>query len=363
MSKPKSFLSIIKPSSFRTLLQASASSASPASNAPADNAQETANDRQTVPIDATWFMPNSPRNALEEYQNERIPHARFFDLDKCSRDSPYPHMLPTQQIMAKTIEQLGKGHIKPLDNLVVYDKVGNFSSPRVAFTLKLFGYDRVYLLDNYLNYKNYDYPLDLNLIKTELIESETNVENKQSQNQTKVHAQAETQEQDIDDKHLPLTAEEFEERYDREVIEYEELVNLIEEDHIHEYLVLDARSPDRFSGSAPEPRPGLSSGHIPTAKNLPFTKFLDQEQNNQYKSRDELESIVKEAVGVEQLDEIATKYPKGIIVMCGTGVTACVLKLGLENVLKLQNVNVRLYDGSWTEWAMRAPEELIVKDV
>ncbi|KAI3406226.2 hypothetical protein KGF56_001068 [Candida oxycetoniae] len=329
MTKP--FLSIIKPSSFRTLLQSQPQSQSPPQSS-------STLEHRTIPIDATWFMPNSPRNAEQEYQTERIPHARFFNLDKYSRDSPYPHMLPTQQIAKQAFQDLS---IRPSDNLVIYDKIGNFSSPRAAFTFKLFGHQRVYLLDNYLNYKACDYPLDLNPVNFKLSSS------------------------DAEENEYPLpSAHEFEETYDREVIEYEELCNLVEDNCIGDYLILDARSKERFTGEASEPRPGLSSGHIPTARNLPFTKFLNPEQNNQFRSKEEIETILKDVVEINDINELTTKYPGGIIVMCGTGVTACILKLALDNVLKLHDVvNVRLYDGSWTEWAMRAPKELIVKDV
>ncbi|CAK9439196.1 uncharacterized protein LODBEIA_P34200 [Lodderomyces beijingensis] len=347
----KSFLSIVKPSAFRTLLQSSttptASSSAAGTSTPLQPPQPQ--QHRTIPIDATWFMPNSGRNAHAEYEAERIPHARFFDLDKYSRDSPYPHMLPTQQIMTQAFRELG---IRPGDNLVVYDKVGNFSSPRAAFTLRLFGHDRVYLLDNYVNYKNYDYPLDLN---------KPNFEHLENKNDGRDGEAAPVAEVD----HGEMSAEQFQENYDREVIEYEELENLVDEGEIDQYLVLDARSRERFTGETCEPRPGLSSGHVPTAKNLPFTKFLDAEQNNQFKTRDRIEAEVKECVGVAELAELKSLYPRGIIVMCGTGVTACILKLGLENVLKVRElgVNVRLYDGSWTEWAMRAPDKFIIKDV
>lgn len=133
---------------------------------------------------------------------------------------------------------------------------------------------------------------------------------------------------------------------------------------LSEYLLIDARSNDRFTGAGEEPRPGLSSGHVPGAVNLPFSKLLDPSKNNQYKSKQEVEQIFQELIGEngDLKDLLKKKYPRGVIVMCGTGVTAVILKFAIDFILQL-NVPVRVYDGSWTEWASRAPTEYIQKDV
>jgi len=61
-----------------------------------------ASDSPPVILDCTWFMPNVPRNAREEFQKARIPGARFFDLDEViDKSSPYPHMLPSPIDFAK----------------------------------------------------------------------------------------------------------------------------------------------------------------------------------------------------------------------------------------------------------------------
>ncbi|KAI5969064.1 tum1 [Candida margitis] len=328
MSSSPKFISIIKPSAFRSLQKAA-----------------TTSPHRTIPIDATWFMPNNPRNAYDEFKQDKTlgPEvgAKFFDVDKWARDSPYPHMLPTQSIMNEAFQELG---IHSSDNLVVYDRVGNFSSPRVAFTLKLAGHGKVYLLDNYPNYLKFDFPA----------ESQT-VSKSGSDKETSDLSNVPGEVNEVNSPHS------YEEIYDREVIEYEEIVTLLENNDISKYLILDARSHDRFTGASPEPRPGLSSGHIPTAKNLPFTKVLNPEANNEYKTKEEIESILTQDLGVD-LTKLDATYPGGIIVMCGTGVTACILKLALENIVKV-DVPVKLYDGSWTEWAMRAPDKYIIKDV
>jgi thiosulfate/3-mercaptopyruvate sulfurtransferase len=110
--------------------------------------------------------------------------------------------------------------------------------------------------------------------------------------------------------------------------------------------ILDARSAGRFAGTAPEPRPGISSGHMPGAIPVPF---LELTQDCRMKDADGLRAVFA-AKGVK-LDEPVTTT-------CGSGVTAAVIALGLEIAGATQ---VSLYDGSWAEYAQR-PEAVIEKD-
>ncbi|EGW32737.1 uncharacterized protein SPAPADRAFT_136200 [Spathaspora passalidarum NRRL Y-27907] len=315
MAKP--ILSTITPTAYRALL----------SRANGIN--------RVVPIDATWVMPNVPRTPAKEFlEVERIPNAAFFDLDKYCGDSPYPHMLPTQSTFNEALNDLG---LKSTDSIVVYDTEGNFSSPRAAWTFSLFGHRQVYLLDNYLNYKKSSFPLDTTKIdsfKTPLSSEATS--------------------------NTAIPESEFKTRYNQQVIEYEELLDLVKSNQLaKDYLVLDARALGRFTGEADEPRAGLSSGHIPGAKCLPFPKVLDA--NKQYKSKQEILQVIAHDLNIDlSNDAWKERYPKGIIVMCGTGVTAVILRFALTSILGL-DVPVRVYDGSWTEWAQRAPKEFIVK--
>jgi thiosulfate/3-mercaptopyruvate sulfurtransferase len=105
-----------------------------------------------------------------------------------------------------------------------------------------------------------------------------------------------------------------------------------------EAVIIDARAAARFRGEAPEPRPGLRSGHIPGAKNVPFASLLNPDAT--MKSPPELRAIF-EAAGVD--------LAKPAITSCGSGVTAAVLSLALE---RIGHRNHALYDGSWAEWGM-----------
>lgn len=333
----RSFLTTITPSAYRALLSTSNPS------------------KRVIPIDATWYMPNNPKNAKQEFIKERIPNLKFFDLDKyIDPTSPYPHMLPSNiSIMEQAYKDL---QLNLNDSIVVYDKLGIFLSPRAAWTFSLFGHPKVYLLDNYLNYKQSEYPIDGNPPPIE----------EEEQNKGEIENLVNP---------VKLDQDQFNENYKQQVIEYEELLDLVTKKKnngygLKDYLLLDARSLDRFIGKANEPRPGLSSGHIPGAINLPFNTLLTG-NNNQFKNKQEILEIFHEknilngngdGNGDDKIENLLTNYPKGIIVMCGTGVTAVILKFAIECILKL-NVPVRVYDGGWTEWASRAPSEYIQKDI
>jgi thiosulfate/3-mercaptopyruvate sulfurtransferase len=268
--------------------------------------------QRVLAIDGSWYMPNSDRNALGEYKESRLPSSRFFDLDGIKDDeSAYPHMLPKISAFNEAISKLG---IQKTDKLIIYDRVGNFSAPRVAWTFQQFGHEDVQLLNNFPSYLKYSYPL-------------------------------ERSQEDVEPSNYKST--EFD---SNGVLSFEQFVDIVShESKRADYNILDARSLDRFTGDAPEPRPGLPSGHAPGAKSLPFTKVLNEDN-----------LFLKEPQLSEVFQSIGFDAEKPTIVMCGTGVTACILKAALDSI-KLNKAGIQVYDGSWTEYAQRAGPELIVK--
>jgi thiosulfate/3-mercaptopyruvate sulfurtransferase len=104
-------------------------------------------------------------------------------------------------------------------------------------------------------------------------------------------------------------------------------------------LILDARAKGRFDGTAPEPRPGLPSGHMPGAKSVPFNELLNAD------------FTMKDAASLRaRFAAAGADGSKPIVTSCGTGVTACILALGLKQA---GLGDAAIYDGSWTEWAGR----------
>lgn len=265
---------------------------------------------RVVPVCASWFLPNDPesRTGHSVFKQQRIPSARFFDLDTVKDpDSKYPHMLPTAEGFAKAMQDIG---IRKDDEVVVYDskELGIFSAPRVGWTFKVFGHPSVHLLNNFRLWVEQGYP-------TESGEVEAVVEEPS--------------------------------RYPTPQVDPEKVVKFAEVKEIAKdygkegaegIQILDARPKGRWAGTAPEPRPGLSSGHIPGSISVPHSELLDSKTGTLLPG-DELRRIF-ESKGVDP--------GKAIISSCGTGVTAAVIDAALGEAGVGHADDRRLYDGSWT---------------
>ncbi len=239
------------------------------------------------------------------YLETHIPGALYFDIEEFSdHATPLPHMLPNPEEFARKASALGIGSGTAI---VVYEQVGVFSAPRAWWMFRTMGVQDVYLLDGGLTaWKDAGMPLDSGPVQR--------------------------------------SAAEFKPRFDAaQVRDFAEIQLLIAE----KSQILDARSAGRFAGTAPEPRPGLSSGHMPGATSLPFTELLE---DGRYLAPERLREVFS-AKGVELTAPITTT--------CGSGVTAAALALGLE-ILGAENVS--LYDGSWAEYAQH-PEAKIEKSI
>ncbi|MHA7772650.1 3-mercaptopyruvate sulfurtransferase [Roseibium sp. M-1] len=250
-----------------------------------------------------WMPPVTHPDAPAVYPNAHIPGAVFFDVNEiCDKSSSLPHMLPAPHIFSSAMRKLGVGDGQ---TLVVYDDFDFYSAPRVWWTLKVMGAQRVYVLDGgFPKWRAEGRPFD-------------------------------------DD--LPRRVEShFTSRLNHGAV--------ADLDHVRETIasgnrqILDARSADRFSGEAPEPRAGLHKGHMPTALNLPFTNLISADGT--FLPKDQLEEAYR-AAGVD-LDRPVTTT-------CGSGVTAAILTLGLT---ALGVRDLALYDGSWAEWGGRDDTEI-----
>lgn len=285
---------------------------------------------RVIPVDAT-------RNGGKSYLSERLPNACFFDLDLFAQpNAPYPQMLPEFAKYNKSLLQLG---IRPSDTLVVYDKESIISCPRAAWILSLYGHRHVRVLNNYLTYKNSGYTLDT-LDATSYI-SPLCVNH-------------------VGKPYDAISESDFDKAFKSQVIEYDEIYSLVEQDKLREeYFTFDARSQGRFDGTAPEPRAGLLSGHIPGSFSLPLGEVLTKEGT--FACKQELIRLftTKFLLDVTNLHFLDTK--KGIIVSCGSGVTAVILLFAIRVILEL-DVPIRVYDGSWSEWAQRAPPQYIARN-
>ncbi len=277
---------------------------------------------KTIAVCGTWFLPNDPqkRTGYETYKKSHIRKARFFDLDKVAdTTSPYPHMLPSPEVFRNAMCRLG---INRDDTVVVYDsaELGILSAPRVAWTFKVFGHPAVHLLNNFKLWVDEGYPVE---------------EGEQRQFERTQYPTPEL---------------------DKSRVSAFKDVRKVAFDHNkegrEEVQILDARPGGRFAGTDPEPRPGLSSGHMPGARSIPVGELLDP-QTKAFLPADQLRKVFEQK-GVDP--------NKPIISSCGTGVTATIIDTALAEA-GYGSGDRRIYDGSWTEWAQRVQtsENLIVK--
>jgi thiosulfate/3-mercaptopyruvate sulfurtransferase len=252
-----------------------------------------------VVVDATYHLPTVKRDARAEYEREHIPGAIFFDIDTIADPtSPLPHMLPSPESFARTVEGLGIGSD---DHVVAYDSYGLMSAARPWWMFRIFGHDRVSVLDGGLpKWKREGRPV-------------------------------------TDAASVPAAGKRFQARFRSELVRSKEqlLGNLKGKAE----QVLDARAAGRFQGTAPEPRAGLRSGHIPGSLNLPYNQLVDAQAHT---------VLPREAL-LKQFSQAGLDLGKPIVTSCGSGVTACVLALGLELAGARK---VAVYDGSWSEWGL-----------
>ena len=267
--------------------------------------QTRLDDPDTVVLDAT--LPpvgvTPPVDTRARYLAEHIPGSLFFDIEEFSDHvTPLPHMLPAPQAFSDGMSALG---VADAATIVIYEQAGVFSAPRAWWMLRTFGARNVYLLDGGLSaWKEAGLPTQTGTVERAPAHFEVKMD---------------------------LAA----------VKDFADVQQRI----AGRAQILDARSAGRFAGTAPEPRPGLSSGHMPGATSMPFTELAE---GGRMKSAEQL---------VEIFGDRGVKLDEPITTTCGSGVTAAVVALGLAIAGAKQ---VSLYDGSWAEYAQH-PDAVIEK--
>lgn len=253
-----------------------------------------------VVVDGSWHMPATGRSGRAEHIERRIPGAVFFDIDEISDEqSSFPHMLPSTVKFSSRMRRLGIGDGA---RIVVYDSLGLYSAPRVWWMLRVMGKSDVAVLDGGLpKWIAEGHPLE-------------------------------------DGPPVKRPERHFTPRLNRELLrDRDDVVAALAAGSAQ---VVDARSAGRFEGREAEPRPGLKPGHMPGARNVPFSELVAADGT--LKSDEDLRRIFASH---------AVDLSAPVITSCGSGVTAAVDLLALT---VLGHDRVALYDGSWSEWGAGA---------
>lgn len=260
---------------------------------------EHLNDPDLRIVDATWAMPSSGADPKAAFVERHIPGAVFFDIDAIARPNtdPLPHMLPSAEDFAAKVGAMGIGSE---DFVVCYDTHGLMTAARAWWMFRVFGHDRVAVLDGGLPkwvadghpvvagqptpaFKTFTPAFRPDLVRSK-DDIRANIDTRREQ-------------------------------------------------------VVDARAAGRFDGSVAESWPGRRAGHIPGSRNLPFTDLLDPAS--------------KVVLPAGQLRDLAAgagvSLDRPVVASCGSGVTACVVVLGLYLAGR---TDVAVYDGSWAEWGL-----------
>jgi thiosulfate/3-mercaptopyruvate sulfurtransferase len=253
-------------------------------------------------IDSSWFMPALGRDAGKEYLAAHIPGARFLDIDEVAdSSSPAPHMLSSAPEFGAAMEKLGVGKD---DRIVVYDNSPTRTAARGWFMLRHFGAPKVAILDG--GFQKW------------LAEGRTTEKGKPPKRMARFEA----------------------------VERAGEVVSKRQINSGYGMPLVDARGRARFEGTEADPRLGVASGHIPGARNLPYSDLYNQDGT--LRSPDEIRLLFL-AAGIDP--------EKPFVASCGSGVTANSLIFAART---LGNRDTRLYDGSWSEWGAdpKTPKQL-----
>lgn len=248
-------------------------------------------------FDASWHLPDAGRDAQAEYQRGHIPGARFFDIDEIAdQRSNLPHMMPPPEKFISRMRAMGVGDGH---QVVVYDTAGLFSAARVWWMFRLMGKTDIAVLDG--GYAKWA------------------AEGRETEDMPPI----------MRDRHITVT---------RQNHLVKDVTQVASASKLKDYEIVDARSPSRFRGDAPEPREGLRAGHIPGSKNVHYATLLNDDG-----------TMLPQAGLRRAFEDAGVDLKKPVITSCGSGVTACILDLALERIGHKEH---SVYDGSWSEWGV-----------
>ncbi len=246
-------------------------------------------------LDATWYLPGSGGDAAADHAAAHLPGAVFFDIDSVAdRSRDLPHMLPDARTFATAVGALGIGNG---DRVVVYDRGGIPSAARVWWMFRVFGHREVAILDGGLEAWR------------------------------AIGGAVRSGPEPVEPRNFTATF------VPHLVADRARVLAAVDSGNAQ---IVDARSRDRFAGTAPEPRPGLARGHIPQSRNLPYETLYDEDRR-----------LLDRATLAARFAAAGVDPARPVIATCGSGISACSIVLALAS---LGHRDGAVYDGSWAEW-------------
>lgn len=242
------------------------------------------------------------KDAKENYAQQHLDGALYVNLNtQLSHIKPDVsiggrHPLPSLEQFSITLTSLG---ITPNRHIVIYDdKNGSNAAARFWWMLKSIGHKKVQVVDG-----GFEAAIKIGFPISSTIE-------------------------------IPLKTKPYKiEKWLLAQADINEIDKIYQDDN---FLIVDVREKERFDGTK-EPI-DLVAGHIPNAKNIPFSSNLDFD--GFFLSPEDLKTSYTKVFGTKKLENI--------IVHCGSGVTACHTLLALDYA----GIGIpKLYVGSWSEWS------------
>jgi len=271
-----------------------------------EDLHERLGDPKVKVLDATWYLPGTPRDPRAEFEQARIPGAAFFDINAI-RDvsTPLPTMVPSPEDFALAVEQLG---ISDENTVVIYNGGELITAPRAWWMFRLFGHPQVLVLDGGLaKWRAEGRPVESGPFQ-------------------------------------PPALGRFTPSLDANLLrDLEEVRASLDHGHAQ---VVDVRPPARFRGDTPEPRPGMRAGHMPGALHLYAHSLVGPD--GVFLAPDKLAEAFR-AAGVDP--------DKPVVTTCGSGIAACTVALALA---RLGHWRGAVYDGSWSEWGGRQDTPVVI---